>query len=219
MNRFNFSESEVKYINDFDLKDKSYWDNTSEPMSSIRKKIRDHFLSTQNYQCCYCKMTKQEDHGLVWDVEHILPKILYPQFTFEPNNLAVACKECNRSKWNKDIVIKPSSLNSKYLSTSNTITIIHPHLDRYEEHIQVIRYGENRIFHTAVNNSSKGNNTFHVCNLMRFLQSAFDPCRQFKRELYTHIDTALKEVVEEATTTQEMSAIIKTAVYTAIRER
>lgn len=217
MQRFNFSEFELQYIADFDLKDKTYWDNTSEPMTSIRKKIRAHFLSDQNYQCCYCKMTKQEDHGLVWDVEHILPKILYPQFTFEPLNLAVACKECNRSKWNKDVVIKPSNLGNEYLSTSTGVTIVHPHFDKYEEHIQVIRYGENRIFHTAVNDSIKGNNTFHACNLMRFLQSAFDPNRQFKRDLYMHIDTAIKETAEENTTTQEMSAIIKTAVYTAIR--
>ncbi|MDI3455220.1 MULTISPECIES: HNH endonuclease [Acinetobacter] len=217
MQRFNFSELELKYINDFDLNDKTYWDNTNELMTSIRKKIRDHYLSSQNYQCCYCKMTKQEDHGLVWDIEHILPKILYPQFTFEPLNLAVSCKECNRAKWNKDVVEKSSNLSNKYLKNSRDITIVHPHLDKYEDHIQVIRYGENRIFHTTINDSIKGSNTFHACNLMRFLQSAFDPNKQFKRDLYMHIDTAIKETVEENTTAQEMSAIIKTAVYTAIR--
>lgn len=217
MERFNFSALELQYISDFNFEDKTYWDNTNEPMTSIRKKIREHFLSAQNYQCCYCKMTKQEDHGLTWDVEHILPKILYPKFTFEPLNLAVSCKECNRSKWNNDIVIDSSKLNERYLSTSTNISIIHPHLDRYEDHLQVVRFGENRIFHTRVNNSIKGDNTFRVCNLMRFLQSAFDPNRQFKRELFNHIDTAIKESVEENTTPQEMSAIIKTAVYTAIR--
>lgn len=217
MQRFNFSELELKYINDFDLNDKTYWDNTNELMTSIRKKIRDHYLSSQNYQCCYCKMTKQEDHGLVWDIEHILPKILYPQFTFEPLNLAVSCKECNRAKWNKDVAEKSSNLSNRYLKTSKDITIVHPHLDKYEDHIQVIRYGENRIFHTTINDSIKGSNTFHACNLMRFLQSAFDPNKQFKRDLYMHIDTAIKETVEENTTAQEMSVIIKTAVYTAIR--
>ncbi len=217
MKRFNFTENELRYISDFDRKDKKYWDNTNELMTSIRKKIRDHFLTAQNYQCCYCKMTKQEDHGLVWDVEHILPKILYPQFTFEPLNLALSCKECNRAKWNKDIIIEHSKLNEQYLSTSSNVSIIHPHFDKYEDHIQIIRYGENRIFHTAVNGSIKGNNTFHACNLMRFLQSAFDPNRQFKRDLVDHIDTAFKETVEENMSPQEMRAIIKTAVNTAIR--
>lgn len=217
MKRFEFLENELQYIADFDPTDKKYWDNTNEPMTSIRKKIRDHFLTAQNYQCCYCKMTKQEDHGLVWDVEHILPKILYPKFTFEPLNLAVACKECNRSKWDNDIVIDNSKLNDKYFSTSKNISIVHPHLDKYEDHLKVIRYGDNKIFHTAVNDSIKGNNTFRVCNLMRFLQSAFGADRDFKRDLYNHIDTAIKETIEVNTTPQEMSAIIKTAVNTAIR--
>lgn len=217
MKRFNLTASELQYISNFDKKDKNYWDNTNEPMTSIRKKIRDHFLIAQNYQCCYCRMTKQEDHGLVWDVEHILPKILYPQFTFEPLNLAISCKECNRAKWNKDVIIEHSKLDERYISTSSNVSIIHPHLDTYEDHIQVHRFGENRIFHTTVNNSVKGNNTFHTCNLMRFLQSAFDKNRQFKRDLYAHIDKAIKETIEEGTTPQEMSAIIKTAVNTAIR--
>lgn len=216
MKRFKFSEDELQYINDFNLEDTDYWDNTNEPMISIRKKIRNHFLLTQNYQCCYCKMTKQEDHGLVWDIEHILPKILYPKFTFEPLNLAISCKECNRAKWNKDVIIEHSRLNDRYASSSN-ISIIHPHFDKYEDHLQVIRYGENRIFHTRVKDSIKGDNTFILCNLMRFLQSAFDPQRLFKRELYNHIDTAFKETVEETTTSQEMSVIIKTAINTAIR--
>ncbi|MCU4316648.1 HNH endonuclease [Acinetobacter bereziniae] len=217
MNRFNFTQTEVEYIKNHDINDSNYWDNTNEPMTSIRKKIRQHFLLAQNYQCCYCKMTKEEDHGLVWDVEHILPKILYPQFTFVPLNLAVSCKECNRSKWNNDIVVDKSKINTKYLSNSSNIAIIHPNLDKYEEHIQVIRYGENRIFHTTVNDSIKGRNTFHLCNLMRFLERAFSPAKQFKIDLYKHIDNAIQETIEEDTTPQEMSMIIKTAVNTAIR--
>lgn len=216
MKRFNFTDNELQYISDFDKKDTNYWDNTNEPMTSIRKKIRDHFLNAQDYACCYCKMTKQEDHGLVWDVEHILPKVLYPQFTFEPLNLATACKECNREKWNKDIAIHSSKLNVRY-ATSTNISIVHPHLDNYEDHLKVIRYGKNKIFHTRVNNSIKGNNTFIVCNLMRFLQSAFGSEKDFKRDLFEHIDTALKETVEEDTTPQEISLIVKTAVNTAIR--
>ncbi|MDV7458265.1 hypothetical protein R4643_12325 [Acinetobacter baumannii] len=217
MERFNFNNQEIEYINNFNPEDKNYWDNTDKLMTSIRKKIRDHFLSAQDYQCCYCKMTKQEDHGLVWDVEHILPKILYPQFTFTPLNLAVSCKECNRSKWNNDIVINSSEIKEHYVISSNNISIIHPHFDIYDEHIKVIRYGNNKIFHTTINNSSKGKNTFVYCNLFRFMESTFSDNRGFKRDLYQHINTALSETIEQDSTPQEMSMIIKTAVNTSIR--
>ncbi|HCA5151361.1 hypothetical protein R4572_00735 [Acinetobacter baumannii] len=218
MERFGFNTEELTYIQNFNPADKNYWNNTDELMTSIRKKIREHFLSAQGYQCCYCKMTKEEDHGLVWDIEHILPRVLYPQFTFTPLNLAISCRECNRSKWENDIAIDCTQIKQTYISSSRNISIIHPHFDDYHEHIQVIRYGENRLFHTAVDGSSKGRNTFHLCNLMRFLEKAFNPERQFKRELFNHIDAALKETIEENSSPQEMSTIIKTAVNTAIRQ-
>jgi len=217
MDRFNFSKNELEYISSFDLKDTNYWDNTDEIMTSIRKKIRDYFLLAQDYKCCYCKMTKQEDHGLVWDIEHILPKILYPQFTFTPLNLAISCKECNRNKWNNDIIIDNSKIGSKYITSSNNISIIHPHLDFYEEHLKVVRYGENKIFHTTVNNSSKGKNTIFQCNLFRFIENAFGNSRNFKRDLSNHIYNALSESIESDSTPQEISAIMRTAVNTAIR--
>lgn len=52
-------------------------------------------------RCCFCGQileelinTKNESYYYA-DIEHLIPKSRYPQFTFHPNNWFPCCKECN----------------------------------------------------------------------------------------------------------------------------
>ncbi|WP_421164467.1 HNH endonuclease [Aeromonas dhakensis] len=149
--------------------DVAKWNETSDEITSLKKEIRDFYLNEQKRKCAYCRQEKLENHGMTWDIEHILPKSIYPQFILEPENLAVACKECNQAKSNKD----PLSVQNKqqtilrYPQKNTQYQIIHPHFDVYSQHIKIHRIGMQVIF-IPIAGSPKGVFTFNTCNLLRF---------------------------------------------------
>ena len=55
-------------------------------------------------KCAYCESPLQHIHH--GDVEHIYPKSLDPNLTFEWNNLTLACEVCNQNKSNKDPLVE-----------------------------------------------------------------------------------------------------------------
>lgn len=55
-------------------------------------------------KCAYCESKLQHIHH--GDVEHIYPKSLAPEKTFEWQNLTLACEICNQNKSNKDPLLE-----------------------------------------------------------------------------------------------------------------
>ncbi|MFO1234889.1 MAG: HNH endonuclease domain-containing protein [Rivihabitans pingtungensis] len=54
--------------------------------------------------CCYCEQNEEAT-----DIEHILPKSLFPQQTFVADNYLLACKTCNTGhKLDKMAVFVPA---------------------------------------------------------------------------------------------------------------
>ncbi|CAN5469960.1 hypothetical protein BH09CHL1_BH09CHL1_16570 [soil metagenome] len=49
-------------------------------------------------KCVYCESKVR--HVAPGDIEHIIPKSLFPEMTFEWSNLTFSCTECNRRKLN-----------------------------------------------------------------------------------------------------------------------
>ncbi|MDE9455411.1 HNH endonuclease [Xenorhabdus bovienii] len=121
--------------------------------SNIVKSLRDK----QENKCCYCRSELGFDLKAV-DIEHIIPKSLYPNFTFNMKNLALSCPGCNTSKGSKDVLHKP--ITSYPLSGSN-IKIIHPHFDDY--------YSSINIHNSAIfeGKDDKGCETIKLCKLYR----------------------------------------------------
>lgn len=152
------------YITEYDGISHEIWNAKVGPIVAVRKFIREHYLGQQRYRCAYCKIEKKESNGMTWDVEHILPKSLYPEYLFHPENLAVACKECNVPKDNHDIL-----LGAKPVSFPRGIgrySIVHPHFDNYDDHIEISVVGGKRIY--RILNDKKGKQTYIICNLSRF---------------------------------------------------
>jgi len=52
-------------------------------------------------RCCFCgqileELTNEKEESYFYaDIEHLIPKSRYPQFTFHPDNWFPCCKECN----------------------------------------------------------------------------------------------------------------------------
>ena len=166
MNKVVFSKRHQTFIDGYDGKSYKIWNTTKGEVSKIRGVIRQHYKIEQNYMCCYCRQQTIQDHGFIWDCEHILPKAIYPLFLFEPLNLALSCKACNLAKEAyKDQIIKIHP--STYSCNSEDYRIIHPHFDKYNEHL-LVKCLEGTTVYEIVNNSPKGSFTYKCCGFDRY---------------------------------------------------
>ena len=137
-----------------------YWDKTDANIQKVKKHIKDHYKVVQDYTCIYCQQKIVVTHGMAWDTEHIIPKSPYPQFLFTEENLAVSCKDCNRIKWDKNVLKNPK--RKTFPKKSEDYIIVHPHFDVYDEHIQIIT---ETIYRPK---GEKGKETIEICGLLRF---------------------------------------------------
>lgn len=204
-----YTEDEKSVIDSFNKVDSNYWNSDLEPLKTIRSKIKEYYLAVLGNKCCYCQMLKQENHGSTWDVEHILPKALYPQYMFELKNLSVSCKECNQAKLDKEICIK--SIKA-YPRTGNNIKIVHPNFDVYQDHIKVVMAPDGKIFHTPLNGSKKARETIVACNLFRFQEEAFGKENSYKKSVSDKLAEVFVSMNLENLTEDQRKIAIQTAI-------
>jgi len=110
-------------------------------LEPILERLRANLEGKQRKKCFFCKSKMSKDN-MIEDMEHILHKGYYKQFTYEPKNLILVCRACNFKKGIKDVGIdleylKNDIINETYPFHSNNFTIIHPYLDEYENHIEI----------------------------------------------------------------------------------
>ncbi|AYW54132.1 HNH endonuclease [Raoultella ornithinolytica] len=141
------------------LSPEEMWNDAS--VNTIKSNIKKHYISEQKQKCAYCKVNLHTSHGMVWDTEHIIDKNSFPQWTFEPLNLCISCKDCNQAKGISPVT---KSVNYKYFpNKKNNYCIVHAHFDNYEDHIEVAVPGITYRYKT-----DKGRDTIAVCGLLRY---------------------------------------------------
>lgn len=123
----------------------------------IKENIIIHLRKEQRNKCCYCNRELGFDIKSV-EIEHIIPKSLYGQFTFTPRNLALSCPGCNNGKGAENILKRSIII---YPRTSSNIKIIHPHYDCYQKHIEI---HDGTIYEGL---DAKGCETIKVCKIFR----------------------------------------------------
>lgn len=154
--------SDFKALPDED-KNGTFWDKTDDDsLKKIKKHIKDHYLKTQEYKCCYCQQEIKVEHNGAWDTDHVIPKSTHPQFMFEERNLCVACKDCNIIKSSANVLSNPK--RKSFPEESAAYIIYHPHFDAYSDHITIL--GE---FDFFLPRTDKGRKTVEVCGLLRFI--------------------------------------------------
>ncbi|UTX61621.1 hypothetical protein MJ905_03580 [Klebsiella michiganensis] len=161
-----FSNESMDFIRKYDGVHNDIWKGNGKEITKIRDELRKHYMSQQLGCCSYCRLDNPQRHGLTWDVEHIAPQGDFPQFLFEPRNLSLSCKDCNTAK-NSKVVLDTSTVNVSvsYPTDGDAFYIIHPHFDKYEDHIKVEKCGDKIIYYPS---EGKGMKTFQICNLARF---------------------------------------------------
>lgn len=138
-------------------KHSQFWDDPI--VDPVRAEIKDYYIAAQSRRCCYCNHEYPTDNKAVWDGEHIIPKDIAPHFMFNPLNLAAACKDCNRAKWNTEVRVNPK--RKSFPGESRHYKIVHPHFDNYHDHI--------RWYGSVVRAlSAKGGELVGLCRLWRF---------------------------------------------------
>ncbi|HCR1067272.1 HNH endonuclease [Klebsiella pneumoniae] len=126
------------------------WSNSSGNVPIFKRHIKDQLRVIQNGRCAYCRRFL----GLVsdTDIEHIVEKALFSNFTYEVYNLALSCSECNSAKNQHSQNLKkklklpnnvapflstPITAGSTYPSTPKSYRWVHPHFDEYSQNIVI----------------------------------------------------------------------------------
>ncbi|HAT2179298.1 HNH endonuclease [Raoultella planticola] len=145
------------------LSSEEMWKDAS--VQAIKSNIKRHYIAEQEQKCAYCKLNFRTNHGMVWDTDHIIDKNSFPQWTFEPLNLCISCKDCNQAKGISPVT---KSVNYKlFPNKKNNYCIVHAHFDNYEDHIEVAVPGLTYRYKT-----DKGRETISVCGLLRYHKEA-----------------------------------------------
>ncbi len=106
VNRISWTQElldEITAVGDYDSLSKE----TKELIASRYKhpEIKDYLIPIQDTKCVFCETIPNES-GYV-EVEHFLPKSIYPEDTFLWENLLPSCKRCNLKKLSLDTKIYP----------------------------------------------------------------------------------------------------------------
>lgn len=132
------------------------WEKST--LKSYKVRVREHYCKQQNQKCAYCRMDVSSATSY-FPIEHIVPRSLHPEWMYEPLNLCMACVNCNSVKNNQEVL---SDKNVKILPTdSSGYLIIHPHYDRYFDHIEIM----DGLLYKGL--TPKGAKTIEICKLTR----------------------------------------------------
>ncbi|MBB3158104.1 hypothetical protein FHS07_001800 [Microbacterium proteolyticum] len=174
-----------------------------ERIGAMKARAKKHYIAEQDNRCCYCAEQWLTEHGRVWDLEHVVPKVLRPEFMFEPRNLAVACPDCNLAKWDKETLTGPQI--AEYPSQAGSFLVVHPHFDRWEDHIEKCGV----VFRPI---TEKGTWTVTECNLGRFALKYADPTDEAD-PLDRRFEAALTDLTADPVTAQ--AALVRIQTYLA----
>lgn len=121
-------------------------------------------LANQQYQCAFCGfVVGNVAERRAWSVDHFAPKgwNLYPQWTFEPLNLIVACHVCNsvfKHEYDSVDVKAPNYVDCKFF-------LVHPYLDSVDDHLVGTYSGGSQEVGAPWGSSPKGRKTIEKFRL------------------------------------------------------
>ena len=186
-------------------KDGSFWDR--DDVAVVRKEAKQHYVGEQTYRCCYCDRSLHSQHGRVWDVEHVVSRSTHPQFLFEPQNLAVACVECNGEKSNARVLRTPN--RKTYPRKSDAFLICHPHFDVLADHVLILL---ERLYFPR---SDKGRRTIEICGLLRFAYAYIEWDSGIADN--SALQNAFRKVMDAKNSTDQAIGIMEALILSGLR--
>ncbi|MFO4650249.1 HNH endonuclease [Vibrio cholerae] len=177
-NRPSFTDLEKRSMQEASIIGHTGWDKNAS-LISLKDKIKNFGLIKTASRCCYCGRNMHGEFRMNIDIEHILPKSIFPKQMFKGKNLSVSCKRCNMNikKSKIDFLEGINSGHTGTLLRSRYYKIIHPNLDNYDAHLLLITWQVGRkvmLKYSVVNRSSKGAFTYEYFKLDRLEKNNFD---------------------------------------------
>ncbi|MDN7740720.1 MULTISPECIES: HNH endonuclease [Burkholderia] len=137
-----------------DVEKESRWEGRTVAVTQFKECIHDQGLVIQGERCAWCTLFIGERGRRTAHRDHIAPKSRYPQWTFTPENLVLACEYCNGFAVKSDLDTV-ADVGPTY--DSSTFFLVHPYIDEPHDHIEFALTPENHgVVIRAKNGSTKG---------------------------------------------------------------
>lgn len=191
-NTIKYTKKQKRMINKLKPWNGSYWSLKSDDFAKLKNHIFQYLKKNQGNRCAYCG--NSFDVTSAAEVEHIAAKggekrKIYPEFTFTPLNLVLACHLCNSPRKKGQIrVIEKLDQNYK----ACTFKIVHPYFDNPEDHLQECLSSDGKGL-VYLQKSLKGENTIQLFKLNKEAQIQ---ARADSVVLETTPDKYRKEILE-----------------------
>jgi len=206
------------------------WSTALDPVIQLRARLKD----LQNFRCVYCQAPIEAEEIGYRELEHILPKgksprctlasgtsndpkkrratLGYPEFKFEPLNLAVSCSQCNTLKGMYDgLADRAQARPLAGYPKAKSFIWFHPHYEDYAAHITI----DDNFGFTGL--SESGRAVVSACGLDRaeVLENKFG-ARAYSRARHS---TSLKKTLDSMASGVEELAFSKMHAARSISKR
>lgn len=174
------------------------WDNPV--LVPVKRKIKDYYRGVLNENCCYCRRDTTDEFNMVLDIEHILPKTIFPAYMFTPFNLSVSCKRCNMEIKKDQITFLFNSIPPAVPEDGTNYKFIHPNFDIYGNHLtkEMYQYEDKKLVkYSVVNASPKGVYTKDFFELNKFEQDSFNNAQGIQTKPKQFSDLIPDDLVKE----------------------
>lgn len=170
-----FTKGEIDTIKEAIADGGDVWNN--DKLADVKRKIKTHYRNLSQIEaCCYCRRDFRDEHNIVIDIEHVLPKSRYSEFMFEMENLNISCKRCNmKIKGEKhDFVVDVATIRNDF-KISKQYKFIHPNFDVYTDNLDHVSFTMNNSkLVKFTKKSDKGEYTFNYFQLDKIEVNTFN---------------------------------------------
>ena len=176
----------------------------------IQSFIKEYLLKMSHEKCAFCECNIVEESKYL-EVEHYLPKSIYPKKVVDWANLLPACKRCNGCKSDHDTAVEP---------------IVHPVNDKPNEHLKLNHYffkpktitGKTTIRILRINDDRIRNPRYKIASMtLKQLEKLEDLIEQYTQTpnviARNKIKSWLYDILMEAQPNSEYSATVATVIW------
>lgn len=167
--------------------------------SQLKDELKKDLMREFGSKCAFCQRSLSEDEKIVIDIEHILPKQKYINYTFDIRNLVLSCRRCNtgaqkgnRTDFIVNLIQGVNYNESVDFSVANYL-FFHPRFENTYNYYKLIsiQIGQD-VFrrYKIINNHSKLKYTFKFFNLKKLEIGSLDSCFGAPRQI---VETLKKE--------------------------
>ncbi|AMB40269.1 hypothetical protein AUT26_08625 [[Arthrobacter] sp. ATCC 21022] len=136
-------------------------------LEPVRSRLKKFHMANESQRCVYCRQQIIDQHAIHWNIDHIVPKSVVPDYSYFPKNLALCCWGCNQAKGKADPRTRQAVKHASYPSEARHYEAYHPYFDEWEDHFYM---DEDSLVIIPRKGSAKAKKTIEMCRLKRLAE-------------------------------------------------